>query len=973
MAVYDESTSGGLLAGSTAIITTILNISTSGGIEASGQATNLLGYSPLGGALLDGSASISTLIVFTGGIAGEGSANHTMIMQEPQSVQGIIAGGSANSNQAKIIGFASNGQVVTLSGSASTGLKSVKFNASGSVEISDGGTPTRVDLSNNLILSLNWRIDEEIRKDLTLVWNVGTLQIFWYRIISKEINDCPLDPCCQKFIVNIHARTLAELCEKLSKRGYKFPIQSVQKFTKPAENAVLSEFTKPAGSITLSAGPTSPINHLCNGFEEVEICNIPQCADFCVDQDLKVYFGIDTFAQVDAFFSHEATGSAIVVGNAVVRFRKNLPNFPMVASGSIGMGGSAETQTSSYFGRGGISLGGSATSACSNWTFVAGVWPDRISNVFGTETKTIEENNGEQQWSLTERIGKDDSLYSSCDISYGKKSQLLVAKDFKFNIPENSNVLGLIVRIDRLATQFSIRDKEVVLLDGTTRISKNLANTGFDWPLLSTSTTYGTNGLNGSNGWRDPEDAIFSTQLTPLEINRSSFGVGLKIISNNSLPATVAKVDYIKVDVFYEDPNGSIVRMSGDAVCKGPNYHYQSTGRTTISGSADSRLGFRFVSKGLGSNALPEINITGSANYSYNEIASGGLSLAGDANVSPYMEIASGGLIASGEAEVKPFIDLFDGGISLSGSAYISQSYHYEATGGFELTSLFYIPAKKFVYEADGSIQISGKARIRTENWNYTADGSIQIGGSANTIAGSEEIDIQYISGDMTILQIGAIFDEEETDFVAQPLTGSINACGCVVLPFTIQISHNIARDNNFAKFLFRNNLSISRILKLRYNETNNSWQTNLHYKGLSPDANSTEIWDLIFELQCTDVMGSISVGRKLWKFSIQVFRSILTTGEDFDTRIIVALLPENICDLTGNRLDFEIVYDTDLNLAVVTPNATVYQNTIFDNIGMFKNAAWTLDPDLNIKVSQLGISELATRVNLTNAVLVNG
>jgi hypothetical protein len=96
-----------------------------------------------------------------------------------------------------------------------------------------------------------------------------------------------------------------------------------------------------------------------------------------------------------------------------------------------------------------------------------------------------------------------------------------------------------------------------------------------------------------------------------------------------------------------------------------------------------------------------------------------------------------------------------------------------------------------------------------------------------------------------------------------------------------------------------------------------------------------------------------------------------LSTGERFDTRVIVGILPETICGASGNQIDFEVNYDTQLGFAVVTPNATIYQNNIFDNIGLFKNPAWINNPNLVFRVSQTTLAKPIPRVDLTQAVLV--
>ena len=69
------------------------------------------------------------------------------------------------------------------------------------------------------------------------------------------------------------------------------------------------------------------------------------------------------------------------------------------------------------------------------------------------------------------------------------------------------------------------------------------------------------------------------------------------------------------------------------------------------------------------------------------------------------------------------------------------------------------------------------------------------------------------------------------------------------------------------------------------------------------------------------------------------------------ETRITVSILPEIICNSSSNQLDYTINFDTYSKIATVSPDSTIYQSTIFDNIGLFKNAAWISS---NLKFSPL-------------------
>jgi hypothetical protein len=83
-------------------------------------------------------------------------------------------------------------------------------------------------------------------------------------------------------------------------------------------------------------------------------------------------------------------------------------------------------------------------------------------------------------------------------------------------------------------------------------------------------------------------------------------------------------------------------------------------------------------------------------------------------------------------------------------------------------------------------------------------------------------------------------------------------------------------------------------------------------------------------------------------------------------------VIPDVICAASGAILNFSVSYDTQLDNAAVSPRATVYQNSIYDNIGLFRNPAWIAAPDLLLTISQAGSAQPVTRVDLTKAVFVS-
>lgn len=955
----DFVAAGGATGGSSFDVAVKYDLDVSGGVTAAGDGNDYISVIVEGGAAVAGDADIPGVMPYiaSGGTIHGGVAEHNINAQET-GLGGAVLGGTTKVADLRIFGFVASGSVLT-SGSSNSGFKHVKVEATGGIEL---GSNTTANYRFHKDLTLLWNKQNEIRKDFTFMWNVGQLQTYWYRIVGKgKVDPCqPNDGCCQKFLLNVHARTPAELCEKLSRRRLRFPIESVQRFSRPAETSAIAN-DEAAG-----------INHDCNTLIPVDVCHIPACADFCVEEDIRQTVGFFMKVQVDAFSNHEASGNVFISGSAGTVLWRNVPDFPYNGTGSLSVAGSADCGTNSYSGQGGGSLGGSAHISANRWTYVGGVWPTTTSNVLGTISESFRENAGEQIWSLPERVLTNNSQYASSDISFGQTTELLVVQGFRFNVPEGSNILGIKVRIDRLATQTKVRDNELYLVSGGRFITANLADKVNDWPLIETTKIYGSDGTNGVNDWRDDDSDYFTGPFESDEVNDSTFGVAFKAKAVLSLPTTVVKIDYIGIEIFYEDEQGSLIRTSGEAKAVGPTYHWASSGRVLIASDAQVKKSVLYTTSDTSPSSPPHLSIGGAVSINYIPIdGSGGATLGGLADVTPYFEEGSGGASLAGLAKVMPFIEVAAGGVQLGGLATRDDHFYYDASGSISISGSAVTPEIQFSYTTSGSVSTSGSARVRLPFYAYAATGSVLTQGSAGQKPSDIGTAMQNLKFGMSITQLSAVFAEDVELGDAVGPADLVSQCGCFTMPLVIELTQNLNRGNIFSKFLIRNAKTISRVLKLNYNEPNNSWQTNLHYKGLGPDSTSMETWDLTFELQCTDTVGAIALGRTIWKLAVQVFRKNLATGEDYDTRILLGVLPEPICGTNSNQLNFQIDFDTQLKFAVVSPSATVYQNTLFDNIGLFRNPAWLEDPVLVFRVSQIGTAREVQRLDLTDAVLV--
>ena len=121
------------------------------------------------------------------------------------------------------------------------------------------------------------------------------------------------------------------------------------------------------------------------------------------------------------------------------------------------------------------------------------------------------------------------------------------------------------------------------------------------------------------------------------------------------------------------------------------------------------------------------------------------------------------------------------------------------------------------------------------------------------------------------------------------------------------------------------------------------------------------ETWDLGFNLQCTSLIAGTPIGLTVWKLTMYLRERNLSTLEDFDTKIVIGFLPDEVC-ASGKDFKFQISLDTQDESSSIVPQSTIYQTILYDNIGLFKEPYWIENPILNIAVSQIGLSNPTPR-----------
>ena len=268
-----------------------------------------------------------------------------------------------------------------------------------------------------------------------------------------------------------------------------------------------------------------------------------------------------------------------------------------------------------------------------------------------------------------------------------------------------------------------------------------------------------------------------------------------------------------------------------------------------------------------------------------------------------------------------------------------------------------------------------------------TAPGSFETSSYAQSEIGDIEIDVEgemdatnylgeFVSNVAFYVQYSdlmAVFQDDDGEDLDESTDVVQEACECELVPVVIEVKHNLNNTNKLSQFLTRNGLQISTTLRSIYNSGNQSWQVNQHYSGVGEDGNSTENWTILMEWACVSDVGGVDVEAALgvWKFSLYIKRNNITMGEDSDTRILMAFIPEEVCP-PGQNLAFSFMLNTETHTIVETTtvsNINGQINVCFDNIGLFKSPEWSLNPYLKIEISQQGVGADIPRLDISQII----
>lgn len=239
------------------------------------------------------------------------------------------------------------------------------FSPSGSVSLT-GSSSVFVGVGRTFESS--WSVEGLFLSGFVSEWEVGEGEYRWYRVEGScgEVtcdNMGILHDTCQRmtFMTVVGARNVSELCRTLSNPSINprvdAKITSIKKYSRP----------------TLRSD-TSPE---CNALEEQEFCQVAECLDYCLDQDVRQDIPMSMRA-IESIFAVDMAGGLRLFGQVQTdRNKFYIPEFPVIQLGgfsqssvvfvhswesSLAISGESEVVSNAYTAEssGGIEVGGYA-------------------------------------------------------------------------------------------------------------------------------------------------------------------------------------------------------------------------------------------------------------------------------------------------------------------------------------------------------------------------------------------------------------------------------------------------------------------------------------------------------------------------------------------------------------------------------------------------------------------------------------
>lgn len=232
-----------------------------------------------------------------------------------------------------------------------TATPDYQYSGAGSVTIS-GESEVSIEVSKGL--RSEWSVQGVFSSGFRSEWESGEGEYYWYRVqgscgeVRCDTNGI-LYPDCENmtFMTVVAARNIPELCQTLSNPTLNprvdFRLESIKKYARPVARSGSDE---------------------CNELEEQEFCQVAECLDFCLDQDVRQGMSF-SMRPIESIFNFEMSGLVRLSGQVQTdRNKSYVPESPVVevmgsaqalwsvlhvaSTTPIALSGSAEETSSSY-------------------------------------------------------------------------------------------------------------------------------------------------------------------------------------------------------------------------------------------------------------------------------------------------------------------------------------------------------------------------------------------------------------------------------------------------------------------------------------------------------------------------------------------------------------------------------------------------------------------------------------------------
>lgn len=193
--------------------------------------------------------------------------------------------------------------------------------AEGSIEIYSYEPIFSAGIANTQEFS--WRIDGYVEAQLESSWKVGGGEYYWYRIegectpVQCETMGVENPKCNMTFSTVVAGRNLAEVCENMKTPVYNAPVLtrvvSIKRYSRPV----------------LKVGNS----YECNILEDEYFCQVPECQDYCVHENVKENIPLK-FIVFDTIYYSAMSGGISLSGRAEGSSRLNfVSQYPIVYFG----------------------------------------------------------------------------------------------------------------------------------------------------------------------------------------------------------------------------------------------------------------------------------------------------------------------------------------------------------------------------------------------------------------------------------------------------------------------------------------------------------------------------------------------------------------------------------------------------------------------------------------------------------------